>query len=452
MNPIVMSFGPAALRDGDSLLQAAEVLHQYQQNGQRIVAVVAALAGVNEMLTESLQLGNYTRVHNKLLSSHQSTARKLVRDERDRTLLLQDLSDILGSYHWLGRSMVNRGPTPAESATMLAIGERLTARLLASYLQSHRQQATVVNASEIIITDELFPAAMPDIEATRARLQPRLLPHLEEGKLVLVGGNSGGTLDGRHTRLPAGVHQSGALLAAAIPSSGLWLWSDRDGIMTADPVLVANARTLNALSAADLDELARYGMNVPSAAALAPVLAAQIPVFMSNIYNPAQPGTYIQPDSRAQDVRILVAKDRLRLIRVGGDHLNAQRGAAALARQNTQPIMAAEPPDTLLYFVNAAEVNSARLTLEDTFRAQQATCSVAEGQLGLVTVIGGTQANPHLHEQVETALRASDIPLRQIVQTMNSSAEHAGLSAVVDSEMLRPALNAVHNAVFGMTL
>ena len=453
MNRIVMSFGAAALRDGDSLLQTAEVLYQYQQSGQRITAVVSALEGVTDMLAESVQLGNYARVYNKLLSIHQSHARKLIRNERDRALLIQDVGDILGAYNWLGRSMVNRGPTPAEAAAILATGERLAARLLTGHLQHRGVRATVLNASEIIITDDNHTLAVPDAEASRAHIHERLLPRLEEGYIVLVNGSTGGTTDGRPTRLADGAHQSAALLAAAAPAEALWLWSDRDGIMTADPALVTDARTLPALSAADLDELARYGMNVPSAATLAPVLAAEIPVFIRSIYHPAQTGTYIQPDRRANDVRALVVKDRLRLIIVSGYGLNAARGVSALARQNTQAITASEAPDTLLYFVGAAEVNSARLTLEDTFRANQATCSVAESQVGLVTLIGGAQDSlTTVHQQIEAALRAHDIPLLRTVQTLTASAEHAGISAVVPTDTVREAASVIHQAVLTQPL
>src|SRR5690606_3587530 len=286
----------------------------------------SALEGVTDLLAESITLGNYSRVYNKLLSAHQSIARKLIRDERDRSLLIQDITDILESYNWLGRSMVNRTPTPTEAATMLGIGERLSARLLAGHFQNRGVRATVLNGSELIITGDDAANSQPDLSATQGRVNARLLPRLDEGYLVIVGGGIGGTPQGKTTRLPDTANLSSAVLAVAAQADGLWLWTDRDGIMTADPKLVSNARTLAALSAADMDELTYYGVNVPSAHTLAPVLEAAIPVFIRNIYNPSQSGTYVQANGRSSAMRAVIGKDRLRMIRVSGQSLDRKSG------------------------------------------------------------------------------------------------------------------------------
>ena len=432
MNRITMSFGPAALRDGDSLLQVADVLYQYQQSGQRMIAVVSALEGVTDLLAESITLGNYSRVYNKLLSIHQSIARKLIRDERDRALLIQDITDILESYNWLGRTMVNRTPTPTESATILGIGERLSARLLTGHFQNRGVRATVLNGSELIITGDDAPTARPDLVATQGRVSARLLPRLDDGYLVVVGGGIGGTPEGKTTRLPDTANLSSAVLAVAAQADGLWLWTDRDGIMTADPKLVTNARTLTALSAQTL----------------APVLEAAIPVFIRNIYNPGQSGTYVQANGRSSTMRALIVKDRLRMLHLRGQSLDPLRGIAALTRQRTAALVAVENADELYFFVSAAESNSSRLTLEDVYRVNQAVCSIADGQVGLVTVVGADADPAAFTSQLESALSSADIPLLRVVRTLGARpTERYGLAAVVATEDLKPAVNVIHDLI-----
>src|SRR5690606_37239525 len=105
--------------------------------GDQALVVTGAPADVTAMLADSIRLSSYPRVYNRLLSQFQSLARTLVRAENDRRLLIQDITDMLDSYRWLGRSLVNRAPTPAEAAGIVALGERLMARLLTSHLQ-HR--------------------------------------------------------------------------------------------------------------------------------------------------------------------------------------------------------------------------------------------------------------------------------------------------------------------------
>src|SRR5690606_29767695 len=234
MNIITMNFGPEALPDAGAIAQAADMLAQHQRSGNALIVVVSALPGVSEMLQESIDLSSYARAHNKLLSIHTSAARKLVQEARDRALLIQDVTDILETYNWMGRSMVNRSATPPEAAAVLAVGERLSARLLAGHLQNRGVQ--VVHAGEMIVTDDEYCAATPDEAGTRQRSADKLMPLLAEGYIVIVGNGSGTTPEGRATRLNDS-YQTASLLAACAQASGLWLMTNRDGILTADPEL-----------------------------------------------------------------------------------------------------------------------------------------------------------------------------------------------------------------------
>jgi aspartokinase len=184
MAVMVMSFSPAEMFGGDAMVQVADTLAAERGLGRSIVALVSAMAGVTDQLFDSIQQGNYRNVYTKLLASHTSAARRLARDEAARKVLIQDVTDILDSYSWLGKSLVNRPPTAAEADTIAALGERLSARLLAANLQGRGIHAVTLNATELIQS-----GAPPEAQTTR--IQSRLMPLLDQGYIVVVAASTG---------------------------------------------------------------------------------------------------------------------------------------------------------------------------------------------------------------------------------------------------------------------
>jgi aspartate kinase len=178
MTVTVMSFSPADLSGGDAIVQVADVLAEEHSAARQIVALVSAMAGVSDQLLDSIKHGNYASVYTKLLASHTSAARRLARDEAARKVLIQDVADFLDSYNWLGKSLVNRTPTPAEADTIATLGERLSARLLAANLQGRGIQAITLNASELGVANSTAD------ERTQ-RMRARLTPLLQQGYLPI---------------------------------------------------------------------------------------------------------------------------------------------------------------------------------------------------------------------------------------------------------------------------
>jgi aspartate kinase len=221
----LMNIGPTALDSGDSLYQIAGVLAAQSVTGARLVAVVPAMSGVTDLLLDSIRLGNYSNVYTKLLTSHKNAARRQGKDETARQVLIQDVTDMLDSYTWLGKSLANRGPTPSEQDTILLMGERLSARLLAASLQNRGVQTVALNASELLVRLNGLPT--PDPAATRERAQSRLLPLLDQGSVVVVTAS----LDAESAQ--AAAHRkhdtpslcAAALIAAAAPDE-VWSWLD----------------------------------------------------------------------------------------------------------------------------------------------------------------------------------------------------------------------------------
>lgn len=443
---ITHTFGPTALHDGSAILQAAEQLIQQQQAGAQALVVTGAPADVTAMLADSIRLSSYPRVYNRLLSQFQSLARTLIREENDRRLLIQDITDMLDSYRWLGRSLANRAPIPAEAAGIVALGERLTARLLTSHLQHRGVRASAVRASELIVTDADYAAATADLPATRARVAARLLARIEDGYLPVVDGGSGGTTDGKLTRLaPAGAAHSGALLAAAADADALWLWSGGAGVTTASPDLLPAARPVAALSHTELDALACFDADIPALLALRPALARDTPVTLRSLAHPDAPGTVVRAaaDLPPGALRCLRLDDRVRLLSAGGPGVTAARGLAALAEQNMRALTLAEAAE-ITFVVNSRDLNLALLALSDAFPT--AACRAHDDSgLALVLALGpDVCGQPAAIEQMRAALDAAGIRDARIAPTLVGSAAACGLLALVPAEARAGALAALH--------
>jgi aspartokinase/homoserine dehydrogenase 1 len=165
---------------------------------------------------------------------------------------------------------------------------------LAAALREHGLRAEALSATELIVTDDKHGAATPLVDPTRHRLQQRINPLIERGVVPVVTGYIGATEKGVTTTLGRGGSDlSAAIMGAGLDAAEVWIWSDVDGILTADPHIVPAARTLGDLSYAEAAELAYYGADVLHPKTIRPVVEQGIPLRILNSFNPTHPGTLI---------------------------------------------------------------------------------------------------------------------------------------------------------------
>src|SRR6266545_3392561 len=192
--------------------------------------------------------------------------------------------------------VTNRLMEAAQASTSgdTSAGERLSARLLASALRESGVDATAVEAIELIVTDNHSGRAEPLMAETRERATARLEPLLAERSVPVVTGFIGATVDGKLTTLGrGGSDYSATILGAALDAKEIIIWTDVDGVLTADPRLVAEARTLQEISYNEAAELAYFGAKVLHPKTLRPVSEAGIPVWIRNSFFPQREGTKI---------------------------------------------------------------------------------------------------------------------------------------------------------------
>src|SRR5208337_1039031 len=170
----------------------------------------------------------------------------------------------------------------------------LSALLLSEYLNAEGIPAQAVNGADVIVTDAVFGNATPLMKETRKKAAAEIEPLLAQGIIPVVTGFNGATVDGRPTTLGRGGSDfSASILAAALDAAELWIWTDVDGIMSADPRLVKDARVLHAVTYSEAAELAYNGAKVLHPRTLAPLADRQIPVWSKNSFHREHPGTRI---------------------------------------------------------------------------------------------------------------------------------------------------------------
>ena len=254
---LVMKFGGTSMGSADRIRVAARL--SSEQHALRPVAiVVSAMSKVTDLLLDTLrkaEAGDQIDVDRnlELLSSrHIECCRALLPAGRQQAAL-EGIKAVIQEFTRIAKGILMLGERPPRSVDeAIAVGERLSALLMAEYLESQGTAAVAVNAADVIATDALFGNASPLMEQTRARAAKVLQPLLDKGILPVITGFNGSTLDGRPTTLGRGGSDfSASIAAAALDAKELWIWTDVDGIMTADPRLVPNAQVLAAASSSD---------------------------------------------------------------------------------------------------------------------------------------------------------------------------------------------------------
>ncbi len=323
---IVHKFGGTSVGDAARFGGVADVLMERREGA---VVVVSAMSGVTNQLIAGARAaaegrdGAYRHVKADLLSRHLDVIEALLSRNSERIAVAGLIEDRLHELGLFYRSMAMLGELTARGTDAVAsFGEPLAAHILAALLRERGVRAQALSSTDLIVTDDYYGAAVPRTDLTRRRVQAHLVPLLEQGVLPVVTGYVGATEAGVTTTLGRGGSDfSAAIIGAALEAEAVWIWSDVDGILTADPNLVPQARTLRELSYAEAAELAYYGADVLHPKTIRPVVERGIPLRIVNSFNPAHPGTLIveTPGAGRELWPAIISTTGLSLIALGSE-------------------------------------------------------------------------------------------------------------------------------------
>jgi aspartokinase/homoserine dehydrogenase 1 len=457
---LVMKFGGTSVGSAERMRAAAR-LSAGQKSKRPVAIVVSAMSGITDLLIETTKhaeagdlAGRDTNIR-KIEERHTQACGELLPAAKQKPVLA-GIRKLVGEFERITHGMLMLSDRPPRSMDeAIAIGERLSALVMAAFLNAEGTKAEAVNASELIVTDAVFGSASPLMGQTAEKARKRLMPLFRRGVLPVVTGFNGATADGRPTTLGRGGSDfSASILSAALGASELWIWTDVDGIMTADPRLVPDAAVLAEVTYREAAELAYNGAKVLHPRTLAPLVESQIPVWSKNSFAPEKPGTKIVREIGAsRGARAVTSMAKVALVSMEPAHatLNGaqvmSRALGALARANVEllSLSSSSYRQSFCFLVRNEELERAVEALESALALELAHGYLrpidVNQEVGLLAIVGeGMQGTPGLAGRIFTAISRERINIIAIAQGSNELT----IAIVVPRDGLEAAVRAVH--------
>jgi len=449
---IVMKFGGSSVADAERMRRCARLVKDGAV-ANRVVAVVSALDGVTEELLEladAAGAANHPVMEARMTDvsrRHQECGRALG-DPMLAAQLLGQLDRLI-----LGISAVGE-LTPRSKDAVVAFGERLSAVLFRKALELEGVKARAFTGQEAgLVTNERYGEAEPLLELSLYQVAETLKGPLEADEVPVVSGFIAATQHGVTTTIGrGGSDYSATLVGAAIKADEIWIWSDVDGLMSADPRIVPGAKLLERIRFAEAVEMGLFGAKSMHPRALEPAAERKIPVRMKNTFNPTGPGTLITDDGpQSTDVvrSVLVVKDAS-LITVTGAAMMGRPGTAARIFQlladrgiNIRAIILSVSEAGICFAVAGSQAALARAALEAAMlRSGEARAVDVEEKVAIVAVIGSNmRGHPGTAARVFAAVGRGAINVIAIAQ----GSSELSISFMVKGDQGAGAVRALHD-------
>ena len=462
----VMKFGGTSVGDAARIRSAAQIAAEASKD-RAVVVVVSAMSGVTNTLIAAAgkaAAGDEAAAEalaKSLQAKHHGTIGELITNIEKRRELLAEIDSLIERAANYCRGCALLGELSPRALDVIAgTGERLTARITAAVLREMGFRGVAFDASDLIVTDEVHGGARPLAVPTRSKTQAALLPLLEAGGIPVVTGYIAATAKGIPTTLGrGGSDYSATILGAALDASEVIIWTDVNGVLTADPRMVPDAVTLDEVSYTEAGELAFFGAKVLHPMTLRPVIESAIPVWIRNSFQPQQAGTKITHTVRPapQGVKAVTATRDVAMISVAGPGIIgvpdiAARifGATASVRANIVMISQSSSQDSICFVVQAGDAARTEKALRDALYEDVHLHDLehvkVNRNVAIVAAVGENMAGtPGIAGAVFSTLGKESINIIAIAQ---GSSEY-NISFLVDSAGMEKAVKALHQA-FGL--
>jgi len=450
-----MKFGGTSVADPEAigrLIHIVRTQHAKKTAGDAPVVVVSALAGVTDALVAVAQFaeeGQGDRAAaavRSLEERHVAVAVAITSDDNRARLLdevRQEFKELAGLVHALA---VLREVSPRSRDAVHAVGELVSSRIVAAAFAEQKIPSVWIDARAVLITDDEHNAAAPDMVDTCARARAIVAPQIAAGKVVVVGGFIGATANGVTSTLGrGGSDYSAAIFGACLDLAEIQIWTDVDGMLTADPRIVAQPRVVPQLSFAEASELAYFGAKVLHPSTILPAVSKNIPVRILNSRRPENAGTRITADAMpaAGCLTAIACKRDVTVIDITSTRMLMAHG---FLRRLFEVF---ERFKTAVDVVTTSEV-SVSVTVDDTRRLEgildnlhnfaEASC---EREMAIICAVGeNLRADPSLFGRAVTAL--DRIPLRLVSQ----AASRRNITFVLRDSDVAHAMMRLHETFF----
>ncbi len=463
---LVMKFGGTSVGNSEAMRQVKSIVENVLKEGWMPLVVLSAMSGVTDELLRSTEMAKKRRYDQVLQTAGALTTRHyqvvddLIPEMERKVFIKQQIDQLISMFAEYCRAIDIIGEaTPRVLDAIAGIGEMLCVRIFAEYLNAHQISARSIDATKLIITDHAYQGAHPIREKTEKRVKETLHPILQSGIVPVITGFIAATEDGTTTTLGrGGSDYSAALLGAYLPASEVWIWTDVDGVMTADPRIVPDAATIDVLTFREIGELAYYGAKVVHPKTMQPLIDAGIIIRVKNTFNPTHPGTLLTTENTQQSNGAIKAVTSIKgqsLVTIEGRGMLGVPGVAArafgavAATGTSVPLITqASSEQSICFAVPQKSVETVLQSLNEAFARELATKDIdriwATDEVVIVTIVGaGMRSTPGIAGRIFGKLGSNGINVIAIAQ----GSSEVSISLVIDSAEEQRAVRALHELI-----
>ena len=403
---LVLKYGGTSLSSPSDIRNVAKTVASLAKNNE-IVVVCSAIDGVTDDLIristmiEQRNKNDATKTLDNVIKKHRQFANQTIKSSTIKKQLLEKLNiDVLELQELVRGLTLLKEVSTRSLDYLISFGERLSDDLVSFSLQDLKNKSTALNGKEVgIVTDSNFGESRPLMDTTRIRISKTLGSLLSKKIIPVVGGFAGADQHGNITTFGrGGSDYTATIIASCINADEIWLMSDVEGLMTADPKLVKNARLLNEVSYAEAIEMAQFGAKQIHPRTFEPILSKKIPMRIRSTFDIKNTGTIVtaSPSERTKrTVKCVSAIRNIGLIDLSGGITFAAPGTAAkifttLAEKNVNVLMVSSNPSesSLSLIVKKSDLEKAVTSLEMNLLGKTIKKIDATPSVSIVAVIG----------------------------------------------------------------
>lgn len=452
---IIMKFGGTSLEDATAMEQAIAIVKA--KLSQQPVVVASAMAKITDTLIQCAHLAHTGResdalalVTEVLAHRHHTVVSQLIKNSWSRMLLQDALDKYMDEIKTLVHGLAILGElSPRSLAAIASYGERLSTLILTAAMQERAINAELLDARRLIITTGNFAKATPVMNLCTARARETVLPLVKQGVVPVTQGFIGATADGVTTLLGrGGSDYSAAILGAALDAEVVEIWTDVDGMLSADPKLVPHARVLETVTFHEASELAYFGAKVLHPSTILPAIEKNIPIHISNTKRPTSPGTHIvarQTKSTGQHglIKSIAYKKGITVINIYSTRMLLAHGFLKAIFEVFDRF------ETSVDLVTTSEV-SVSLTIDEPHHLDDivaelqkfSTVTVEHGKAIICVVGEGIKRTPGIAARVFGALKEINVNM------ISQGASEINISVIVDESDVPAAVQKLHREFF----
>lgn len=459
---LIMKFGGTSVGSVEAIQQVIEIARTAKSDWRNVAIIVSAMSGVTDKLlngSRSAAAGDDSvakQVASELSERHFKVLDQLAANSTQAResikILLEEFVSLCHAIRVLGEA------SPRALDAIASLGERMSAPLVAAALEEAGIPARAVDTREVLVTDDVYQFASPDMEATRQRAELVIKPLFKDGNVPVITGFIGASREGVVTTLGRGGSDfSGAIFGVVLEAQELWIWTDVSGVMSTDPRIEPSALTLPEVTYKEISELAFYGAKVLHPKTIRPALEYGITLWVKNTFAPESSSTRIIEDGNGQkgNIRAVTAIREQCLITVEGRGMLGVPGIAArmftaVARSKTSVVMIsqASSEQSICFVVPYAAREVVVDALEDEFRHEIERRDIdrinPSDDCAIVTVVGaGMRSTPGIAGKVFSAVGAVSVNVIAIAQ----GSSECSISLVVDAPETDTAIRAIHRLI-----